>query len=320
MMFALAASSMQAQVSNLFQITEGSFDTHLDYHRVIIQKGDELELADLTGPGKVTYFYFTDDSKGHLYPGLVLKVFWDGEQTPSIAVPLGDFFGAIGGEAIDYHSAAMEINHLCYASYLPMPFSSRARFVLANDGDVEYRQLIAYGFDYEKSSAFAAEKSRLHAAWRRSNPTDGMHTILEAKGTGHYVGNFLRVATHYAGWWGEGDTIFHIDGRKITHTPGTEDEYGSCWGLDELYSHAYNGYIEKGGGKNRMYRWYVVNPVRFSEGLKVEIQDQRWERAQVPSQNDFTSVAYWYQQEPHAEIVLAPYGERVGASKAAEYK
>ena len=111
-------------------------------------------------------------------------------------------------------------------SYIPMPFSRRARFVLVNDGNVRYSRLMAYSIDYEKDSVYAKEKSRFHSTWRRSNPTeDGLHTILDVHGSGQYVGNFLQVFTRYSGWWGEGDTIFYVDGNAMTHTPGTEDEY-----------------------------------------------------------------------------------------------
>jgi hypothetical protein len=71
------------------------------------------------------------------------------------------------------------------------------------------------------------------------------------------------------------DTIFRLDGKPMTHTPGTEDEYGSCWGFEHLYSYLYSGYLQMEKGDNRMYRWYVANPVRFQESLKVEIQNQR---------------------------------------------
>ena len=113
------------------------------------------------------------------------------------------------------------------------------------------------------------ENSRLHAAWNRSNPTrDGMHPILDVTGQGQYVGNFLQVDTKYQGWWGEGDTIFHVDGKASTHTPGTEDEYGACWGFDHTYSYVYSGYIQMDEGQNRMYRWYLANPVRFQKSLE----------------------------------------------------
>ena len=69
-----------------------------------------------------------------------------------------------------------------------------------------------------------------------------------------------------------------------------------------------------------MYRWYVANPVRFQESLKVEIQNQRWENGQVPSSDDYTSVAFWYQEEPHQGFTLQPFSERTAPSLAATYK
>lgn len=316
-------------ITDLYRIAGTVSNSHVEYHPVTLAPGKETLLADIIGPGKVTYFYFTDDSFSHpvdgtgfMYPGLVLEVFWDDAAEPSIRVPLWAFFGAFERKTIDYQSLPMQINHYCYMSYLPMPFSRRARFVLANDGNEEYSRSVAYGIDYEKDAAIAVETSRLHAAWNRSNPTrDGIHQLLEVSGRGQYIGNFLQVNTKYEGWWGEGDTIFHVDGKVLTHTPGTEDEYGSCWAFEHTYSYVYSGYIQMDEGKNRMYRWYIANPVRFQESLNVEIQNQRWEAgAQVPSHDDYTSVAFWYQEGAHPAPALLPYAERVAPSRGAEYK
>ncbi len=316
----LPCAAAFGQVGSLAHITDSSFDSHVEYHGVRIPKGGEAVLADLAGPGQVTYFYITDNSRGQFYRGLVLKIFWDDEAEPSVNVPLSDFFGALESETIDFQSAAIQINHYCYMSYLPMPFSKHARFVLANDGAEDYARSAAYGIDFEKGKAFENEKSRLHCVWNRSNPTrDGLHTILDVRGRGHYVGNFLQVFTRYKGWWGEGDTIFHVDGKPITHTPGTEDEYGSCWGFEHLYSYTYSGYIQMKEGRNRMYRWYIANPVRFQHSLKVEIQNQRWQNGQTPSKDDYASVAFWYQEEPHRHLALQPYAERTAPTAAAEY-
>jgi hypothetical protein len=205
--------------------------------------------------------------------------------------------------------------------YLPMPFARRARFLLANDGDRDYSQSVAYGIDYEEDSRYATEKSRLHGAWRRSNPVEGgLHTLLEVRGRGHYVGNVLQVYTKWGGWWGEGDTVFHLDENSITHTPGTEDEYGACWGFEHTYSYLYSGYLLNGQGTNRMYRWYLANPVRFQKSLKVEIQNQRYQDGQVPSRDDYTSMAFWYQEEPHQPFTLQPFSQRASASRAIDYK
>ena len=307
---------------DLFRITEGVSRNHMEYHPLQVPKGQDRVLADFKGPGKVTYFYITDDTQVKWYPGLVLKVFWDDEAEPSIQAPLSDFFGAMAGQTIDYQSALLQINHACYMCYLPMPFSKRARFVLANDGERDYSQSVAYGIDYEENAAFTQEKSRLHCSWRRSNPVkDGLHTILEAQGRGQYVGNMLHVRSSFRGWFGEGDTIFHLDGQRIAHTPGTEDEYGSCWEGPgwSIFSYLYCGHILNRDGANRMYRWYVANPVRFQKSLKVEIQNQHDNgKPTAGDADDYTSVAFWYQEEPHQAFTLPAFAERTAGSNAGE--
>lgn len=314
------AGPTSAQMSDIFRLSDNTSHSHVQYHRFDIAKGKAVELANLQGPGKITYFYITDDGAPKLHPGLVLKVFWDDAREPSINVPLADFFGAFDTKTIDYQSRLLSINHHCYMSYLPMPFSKRARFVLANDGTEDYSRVIAYGIDYEKGQTFANEKSRLHCAWNRSNPTrESMHVLLQARGRGHYVGNFLYVHSRYEGWWGEGDTIFTVNGKPMTHTPGTEDEYGSAWGFDHTFSYLDAGYIQMENGRHRMYRWYAANPVRFQSSLKVEIQNQRWvDGSQTPSRDDYTSVAFWYQDQPQG-VTLQPFSERIAPSQAVEY-
>jgi len=338
-LFAIAwPGNVSAQsLQNLYSITDGVSRSYGEYHGFKIPHGKEVVLAELKGPGKVTYFYVTPASD------MVLKVYWDDEVNPSIQCPLGDFFGDMSGKTdhkkvIDYQSIPMQIQHLCYMCYLPMPFSKSARFVLANDSDKDYAAGMAFSVDYEQDQKYTAEKSRLHCLWRRSNPVqDGAapldklidpklcggknkintrHTILDVKGRGQYIGNFLRVTTRNKGWWGEGVTFFHLDGKTMVHTAGTEDEYGSCWGFLKTFSYPYCGYLQNQGGTSQMYRWYVTNPVRFQESLKVEIQSLH---NFLQGYDDFTSVAFWYQEEPHQPFTLQPFEERTAPSKAVDY-
>jgi hypothetical protein len=316
-----ANGAAQTPADHLYQITGGVTRSQMDFRQITVPKGGEQCLADFKGPGKVTYFYITDDTVGKWYPGLVLKVFWDDETQPSIQVPLSDFFGAIGGRTIDYQSALMQINHSCFMSYLPMPCSKRARFVLANDGARDYSQKVAYDIDFEASAAYATETSRLHCEWRRSNPvTNGLHTIMEASGQGQYIGCILQVVSRsHDVWFGEGDTLFHLDGQTFGHTPGTEDEFGSCWEDPHwrIFSSPYCGHVLNENGVNRMYRWYVANPVRFRQSLKVEIQNQHNNGTPTTSDaDDYTTVAFWYQAGPHRVKPLPNFKERTANSFA----
>ncbi len=312
-------------LSDLYKPKGGLTVNSIQYTNVVIEPGKEMELANFTGAGLINYFYITDDSRGNFYNGLVLKMYWDGSKEPSVNVPLSDFFGAINGRTIDYESAVMQINHLCYMSYVPMPFGNGARVVLANDGDSVYKRLVAYNIDCLKDESFKNNDMRFHCHWARTNPTTGKHELLNIKGDGHYIGNFLQVTSKSKKYWGEGDTDFLIDGTLVKHTPGTEDEYGACWEFGHKYSYIYSGYIENTNGENRMYRWYLANPIVFKKALSVTIQNEYVKPGstydpskQQEASDDYRSIVFWYQRGAHS-VSLQLYGERTASSKAVEY-
>jgi hypothetical protein len=109
----------------------------------------------------------------------------------------------------------------------------------------------------------------------------------------------------------------------VTHSPGTEDEYGSAWAawqIGLLYSHAYVGNIQMETGKNRLYRWYIPDPVRFQKSLSVDLQNQRAVNGkQVDNSDDYTTVAFWYQTGSHAAPDLMPYRARTASSEGIGY-
>jgi len=53
-----------------------------------------------------------------------------------------------------------------------------------------------------------------------------------------------------------------------------------------------------------MYRWHITDPVYFNHDLKVTMQALGWREGgrYLPLQDDIASVAYWYQQLPHARF------------------
>ena len=188
----LASPAAAQQVNDLYHVRDAVSQTHVEYHKVTILKGKDVVLADLRSPAKVTYFYVTPVSD------MVLKIFRDDESEPSVLTPLGDFFGALRGKTIDYQSSPMQIEHGCHVYFLPMPFSKRARFVLANDSDRDYSAEMAYGIDYEQDQQYAAEKSRLHCTWRRSNPVVGGAPPLDRVIKSSQSGTKNNIATRHA--------------------------------------------------------------------------------------------------------------------------
>ncbi|MDO5552550.1 MAG: DUF2961 domain-containing protein [Planctomycetia bacterium] len=327
-LFSMALDSTLGQEPPLYEIQNARFKSIQNYYqddvKLTVPKGEEVVIAEVDGPGLVTYFYFTDDSNGKWYSGLVLRVYWDGASEPSINVPITDFFGCFNSRTVDFQSLPMRVHERCYMCHLPMPFAKHARFVLYNDGDLDYVQNVAYNIDFELGEKYASEPSRLHARYNRENTVqNGLYTFLEIPdGQGHFVGQILQInAKTPSFWYGEGDMIFTVDGEEMHHSGGTEDEYGSVWTASywSVYDGLYCGHYldEKEDGKvlNRMYRWYLTNPVRFQKSFKAQIQNHGlkplpWEGSpHMISSDDYTSVVFWYQNGANP-VELMPYAQR----------
>lgn len=332
--FAACTCNQPAEDNDLSRLTEGTTQTNCSWGHVEIAPGQEHVIAEIDGAGALKYFYITDGRGGITEQNLILRMYWDGNDYPSVNVPAADFFGSVAGRPIDWESRYIALQHNCHQCYFPMPFSKGAKVVLYNDGPATYSRDVAYNFDFVKDKAYKNNKSRFHAYYNRSNPTNGSHTILDVKGHGHYVGNILHVFTKSRRWWGEGDTDFCLDSKMMKHTPGTEDEYGACFDLGGKFSHAVCGYLEGGiptdgdysyTGHNRAYRFYEDNPVRFAESLQVTIQNQYCApntpydfKGQQGANDDYTSVAYYY-MEGAQPVELMPYSERTAESQSVIY-
>ncbi len=291
---------------------------------ITLNKGETVVLADVAGPGVIQHIWFTVTDHGPrgrtVLRDLVLRIYWDGEPQPSVETPLGDFFANGHAMRCDIDSLPIAVNPSGgMNSYWPMPFARSARVTVTN----EHGESIG-GFFYQITYALtevAAEAARFHAQWRREN-TVAYHkeyTILDAvKGQGHYVGTYLAWAQLSTGWWGEGEVKFYVDGDGPHPTicgTGTEDYVGGAWCFaDRTYSKAFLGYplryAEAGQIiKHGLYRWHVPDPIRFKSDLRVTIQDLGFTPQPTgyePLTDDISSVAYWYQREPHAEFPQLP--------------
>ena len=171
-----------------------------------------------------------------------------------------------------------------------------------------------------------ADVGYFHAQWRRSNPLPYMevHTILDGvRGWGHYAGVYVAWGVNNNGWWGEGEIKFFVDGDRDFPTicgTGTEDYFGGAWDFEQpkgqycSFSAPYSGLpqiitpdgLYRSQQRFGMYRWHILDPVRFEQDLRVTIQALGWrsplgdQRRYLPLQDDIASTAFWYQAEPHA--------------------
>jgi len=289
---------------------------------ITLKPSSTTTLADIKGPGVIQHIWITVDPKA--YRDTVLRMFWDKEKTPSVEVPLGDFFANGHGLRYNVTSLPVAVNPSGgFNCYWPMAFRKHARITVES----EHQEPIA-GFFYQITYSLTEipqDAAYFHAQWRRAMTTRQRpeHVILDGvKGQGHYVGTFLAWSQFSNGWWGEGEVKFYIDGDEEFPTicgTGTEDYFGGAWGFrGETYSTAFLGYplYAKESGqvpRHGLYRWHVLDPIRFQKDLRVTIQALGWRpnAKYEPLTDDIASTGYWYQAEPHAEFPkMLPVHER----------
>ena len=286
--------------------------------------GETVTIMDVDGPGVIQHIWMgTSENWVGRGRACVLRFYWDGETTPSVEVPMTDFF-AVGHDLFArVNSLAVVVNPTSALNcYWPMPFQKHAKITFSNELEKDL-DLMTYQITYALAE-IPDNAGYFHAQWRRGVTPRSypVHTILEGvKGRGRYVGTFLAWTQLSDGWFGEGEMKFYIDGDKKFPTingTGTEDYFGGTYGFPEVYSTAYNGCTLKHEGKDgppkwSLYRWHIMDPISFHTDLRVTIQALGWwpTTRYQPLGDDIASVAYWYQTEPHAEFLkLPPLSER----------
>ncbi len=308
---------------------------------VHIAAGETFSVADVEGPGIIRHIWLTCLSDGsafrmpwqrgsHPWRDMILRMYWDGQENPSVECPLGDFFANGWGRTAFVNSAAVCVNPgNAMNCYWQMPFRTRCRITLENrapDGFTLYYQI-----DYSLQD-LPAEICYFHAQFRRSNPTQRKtpHVILDGvKGKGQYVGTYICWGSNSPGWWGEGEVKFYIDGDSSHPTicgTGTEDYFCGSYNFENTETHRYQEFCTPYAGMPQvirpdgvyqsqtrfgMYRWHIVDPVYFDERIKVDIQALGWtEHGKFKClSDDVASAAFWYQTLPSAPFPPLPARE-----------
>lgn len=279
---------------------------------VDIEAGHDFELGAIEGPGTITHIWLTTHPDN--WRTLVLRMYWDDDPQPAVEVPVGDFFCMGWNRFAQVSSAVIAVNpHGGFNSYWPMPFDSAARITLENRRDIT--ATVYYQITYELDTS-TEDLAYLHAQYRRSNPlpTGEQHVLLDGvRGHGHYVGTYLAWGVNSPGWWGEGELKFFLDGDTDFPTiasTGTEDYFGGAWNFDvpgqgyTAYSTPYLGLpqILRPDGlydsqqRFGMYRWHLVDPIIFHEGLSLRMQALGWRPGHRyrPLNDDIASTALFY--------------------------
>jgi len=281
--------------------------SNVDFKAIL--PGQTLTLADIKGPGAIRRIWMTVLPSEPGYSRLMtLRIYWDGETTPSVQCPIGDFFGVGHGldENVDSLPVHVSAEGRARSCYWVMPFRRSARVTVSNDGS-----LATWCFYYQVDGTYGKEPSDapyFHCQYRQEFPCGpGRYVIADIKGRGKYVGTVLSVRSTRDGWFGEGNDYFYIDGGKEPTLRGTgfEDYFGEAWALRRS-SGPFSGcsVFEGGfaGGRASCYRWHVPDPINFTRSLRVEMQhmgvgvdSKGEEHNNVDRPDEYSSAAFWYQ-------------------------
>jgi len=281
-------------------------------HDIPMQPGETRTIADLKGPGAVSHLWFTIASKDpQCLKNIVLRLYWDGEENPSIESPIGDFFGLGNNRIYQYASLPIQIGTECGLNcFWRMPFATSAKITVTNDGPVPCTAFYYY-VDYQKLDTPPRTPLRFHAQYRQAFPCQGRdnYVFLDAAGQGHYVGVNLSVHNRASAWWGEGDDMIYIDGdeKPSLHGTGSEDYFCGAWAYGKPFSNLYFGAPLIDGQHQRnavwnVYRYHLEDPIPFTKSIRVTMEHGHANNRA----DDWSSVAYWYQTEPHKPFSPLP--------------
>ncbi|RXH54558.1 glycoside hydrolase family 172 protein [Granulicella sibirica] len=304
-----------------------------------LNPGETRTVLDADGPGMLSHLWFTiADNESYHLKRIVLRIFWDNESTPSVEAPIGDFFGLGTGDYLNWQSEMLSVgSSKALNSFFPMPFAKHARVTLTNEGKMGAGS-VYYNIEYRTDThPLPPHTLYFHAQYRQASPNkgwtgewygngdplvnykrnttgDGNFVWFEAKGEGHYVGVTMSVLQNQDGWWGEGNDMFYIDGATTPAIAGTgsEDYFLGAWDFGSPFSYQLYGAPlvgrEQAGARSSVYRFHLDSPIPFSKSMKATIEHGH---ANHRSDN-YSSVAYWYQTEPHMPFpALPPVDERI---------
>ncbi len=324
------------------RFSSGLFDPESNADAYHLAPGQRFTAAELDGPGEIRHIWFTVAAgQDRRWPrSLVLRIFWDGADTPSVEAPIGDFFAAGHGMRANVSSTPIEVTSYGRAlnSYWHMPFRKKARVELWNQS--ASRMTVYCQVNWIQLTALPSEAFYFHARYSQEFPVKPFspYTVFEGQGDGHYVGTVLSSQSSFGVWFGESDDRFYIDGESVPSLvgTGTEDYFTDAWNL-RLFTNPNAGVTicepQSVDCRITAYRWHLHAPVIFRKSLKVEIERRSFIDCRDPQTGArklhdfkyrpdfFSSVAFWYQKgiaRPFRE--LPPLAERLNPEQWVEVK
>lgn len=295
-----------------------------NFDMTMLPPGKVLELPALEGPGVITHMWFTSHAGwANELNALSLRIYWDGRAEPAVEVPLGEFFAVGQGRPATVESIPVQVSPSgALTCYWRMPFARSARIVIANDNPNRTAGLY-WQVDWTQLAELPPETPYFHAVYRQEYPAmpGRDYLIADLRGKGRYIGTVLSVTLGQDGWWGEGDDFFYIDNEAVPSLQGTgsEDYFNDAWGFrprTSLWFGQPRWQGDAAGDSGVCYRWHLLDPVNFTNSLKVTIEHkgnytQDIEGFFLERPDFINSVAFWYQTgEPSKFGALPSYPER----------
>jgi hypothetical protein len=275
-----------------------------------VKPGETVQLCDIAGPGTIRHIWITTQPKPPVLRSLVVRGWWDGQEHPSIECPLGDFFGFAHGKVMPYCSAVHSVGSSAGMNiWLPMPFASRARLSLTNEG-AEAIPLF-YQIDYTIGDPHRADVGRLHVLFRRENPTTlkrDFELLPERTQKGRFIGSVIGIRALHENWWGEGEIKVYMDGDTQWPTicgTGSEDYVGLSWGVQQT-PFFYNGCSLNQKKFVSMYRWHLPDPILWDKSCRITIQQIAWKDGLAEVQDDWSCATFWYEAVPSGPLPAMP--------------
>ena len=291
---------------------------------VRIAAHETFTMADIEGQGAIQQIWLTPSGRSWRF--FILRIYWDDQEQPSVECPVGDFFGMGWGQYAQISSLPVCVNPgSAFNCYWEMPFRKRCRMTFENISNED--MTLYYQINYTLTDV-PEDCAYFHAQFRRVTPLPykEVYTILDGvKGRGQYVGTTLCWGVNNCGWWGEGEIKFYMDGDGEFPTicgTGTEDYFCGSYNFENRETHQYQPFttpytglqvirpdgVYRSQQRFGLYRWHIMDPIRFENDLKVTIQALGWREGgrYLPLQDDIASVAFWYQTLPTAPFPQLP--------------
>ena len=320
----------QQQTYTLLRATSReSTGANADFRK--LTPGTTLTILDADGPGMISHMWFTIASpEPYHLKRIILRIYWDGETSPSVETPIGDFFGLGLGVYHTWQSAMLSVgNSNAMNSFFPMPYAHHARITITNRGKESVDSLY-YNIDYRKDShPLPPHTLYFHAQYRQAQPNHGWTTNWYANGDP--IVNYKRTSTAKTTTSGSKpkDTdstsaspcpyfkIRTAGGAKATTcSTSTEPSWHRRHRLRGLFPRRmglwrpfsfqlYGAPIvgeEVAGERSSVYRFHLDSPIPFTQSMKASIEHGHAN----PRSDNFYSVAYWYQDEPHLPFPPLP--------------